>query len=1134
MFIERLTLKNFKSFGGQHELSFARGFTAIVGPNGSGKSNILDGLRWVLGESGAARLRISRQSDLIFQGSAGMSEADETDVCLDLSDGDKRGKLRRHLDSGGSVIYADGQRTRMQDLPQFKQSWRLEGEKSAFIGQGEVADTVLQKPFQRRLRLEELFGIDLYRKKRDDALGEMKQTEAELLRLHTLMGELRARRDEIAPQLQSALKAKDYQERLEKLRGVLYHHRRFNEEKRLSTLRASASDASVRSARAQKWAVLWKKALEALRAQGNEYVRERGELNDALADLTPKIDNVLRREMENSSERRENEFASRRCAEESAALKRRLDAEEKLQKDAAVQSASLERESAELDSQIQEIESLMERKGQKVSELRQRRQELIDREASALEEAQQLNTRIQTLGLQRGEREKVLDDLRARRDEIVSSLTQSDEMLESEEDKLEQLERKAADASANAQELAIRAQSVRRSVARAESDLENMLQTAEAGLYPRPVQMVLSAVKLGRLNIETVPAVEAFSCGDQLAPCLEAYLGGRQYWLLTDTMDHARRGIELLKERRGGRATFLPLERSRSRRAEKAPSDPAVLGWAIDLVQPQERWRRAVEHLLGDLLVVKDYASGVRLSAGARYPVVTVDGEVFSPSGTVSGGQGNHAGGAISLRAQIAETEKSLARDKKAYEDIKKRLAAAEKEEARSREESRAQKETVERHRAQTEALRRKLREQSEELNALLEEDISSKTRVQQCEKDRQKALDTARAAREEIDSMTGIDEDDSSAQMLSELKTQALLLNERRAAKREELGRLVRSVADVRRQSAENDASARRLIQRLAELSEQGEEIARQKSEREAERKSIADRIAALDSHNARAARRMERQIRKDQKAQACAEACRRQELVIDSDIEKSCERLADLTASFEERYPFPEDFVPGEESVEKLENSCRYLERSLRDLGPVNLGVLTEDESLAERLGYLDGQLSDVKNGMKNLQDMIRDTDAQAGALFSAALTKIDRRFNELFQRLFGGGEAHLNQQENQTLWDAGVEIIARPPGKKPLFLAQLSGGEQSLTALSLLFASMEVAQAPLAVLDEVDAALDEVNLTRFAQMVTEYSRRIQLIVMTHRRQTMEHAEVMYGVTMSEPGLSQIVSVRTDQWTN
>lgn len=1132
MFIERLTLKNFKSFGGQHELSFARGFTAIVGPNGSGKSNILDGLRWVLGESSAARLRINRQSDLVFQGSAGLPEAEETDVLLDLSDGDRRGKLRRHLDGTGSTLYVEGQRTRVQDLSQFKQNWHLEGDRSAFIGQGEVTDAILQKPFQRRLRLEELFGIDLYRKKRDDALDEMKQTEAELLRLHTLMGELQTRRDEIAPELQNAQKAKDYQERLENLRGVLYHNRRFSEERRLITLQARHETAQASQFSAENWAKLWKRSVENLRERGSEYVKLRGQLGDELAELTPRIDDIRRREMEVNSERHESEFASRRCAEESQRLKAELAEDEKLRSEAAAQAGSLGSEAAALENQIQDIEDRMARKGQKLNELRRRRQSLIDREAQMLEEARQQSVRMQTLGLQSQEREKVLDDLRLMRDKIVSGLTESDEILEASEDRLEALEKERSEASALCQELAIRAQSFRRAIAKAEADLESMLQTAEAGLYPKPVQMVMSAVKLGRLNIETIPAVEAFRCDDKLAPCLEAYLGGRQYWLLTDSMEQARQGIELLKERKGGRATFLPLERCRRRHADRAPAGAGVLGWAIDLVTPEKRWLGAVEHLLGDLLVVKDYATGSRLSAGARFPIVTLDGEVFSPAGTVSGGQSAKSVGAISLRAQIAETEKNIAADKEAQEDVRQRLAAAEKAEAKAGDACAAQRRSVDEQRSKTEALRRKLREQSEELNALLQESSNSKARIEQCRAAVEKAQAAAKAARAEIDGMTGLDEDDSDSSALLELKTKSLLIGERLAAKKSELDRLVHSTADLRRSMINNDEAARKIVQKLAALSETTEEILKVKAEREAEKKSIDARIAELDSHNALAARRMERQLLRSQRSQAAAEARKRDELMARNEIEKTREKLAELIAQSEEKYPYPPEFLPGEETVDKLESSCRYLERSLKELGDVNLGVLSEDQSLGERLSYLSAQLSDVQRGMKDLQNMIRDTDTQAASLFSTALEKIDRRFNELFQRLFGGGEAHLKAQENQELWDAGVEIIARPPGKKSLFLAQLSGGEQSLTALSLLFASMEVARVPLAVLDEVDAALDEVNLTRFAQMVTDYSQRIQLIAMTHRRQTMEHAEVMYGVTMSEPGLSQIVSVRTDQW--
>ena len=245
---------------------------------------------------------------------------------------------------------------RIQDLTQFKQQWRLEGDRSAFIGQGEVGAAVLQKPFQRRLQLEELFGIDLYRKKRDGALDELKQSGDELLRLHTLMGELRARREEIAPDLQNARKAKDYQERLEDLRRVLYHYRRCNEEARLKTLERKHEEAGSQLDSAGRWASLWKNALERLRARGSEYARRRGELNDRLEELTPRLDDALRREMALNAEKSESEFAARRASEERDRLDEQLKQEEAQRSGLAVQVGRLTQESSSLDVQIHDLE----------------------------------------------------------------------------------------------------------------------------------------------------------------------------------------------------------------------------------------------------------------------------------------------------------------------------------------------------------------------------------------------------------------------------------------------------------------------------------------------------------------------------------------------------------------------------------------------------------------------------------------------------------------------------------------------------------------------------------------------------------------------------------------------------------
>jgi chromosome segregation protein len=240
----------------------------------------------------------------------------------------------------------------------------------------------------------------------------------------------------------------------------------------------------------------------------------------------------------------------------------------------------------------------------------------------------------------------------------------------------------------------------------------------------------------------------------------------------------------------------------------------------------------------------------------------------------------------------------------------------------------------------------------------------------------------------------------------------------------------------------------------------------------------------------------------------------------------------LAELAEMWDGQAIGPSPLEETERRPEEIKKKIRQLERTLKEMGNVQMGVLSEDESLQRRLEYLGEQLRDVSSGIEELERLISKADEHASRIFKDALRNINSRFSELFKNLFGGGEAQLRMAEGGDLWESGVEVIACPPGKRPQHIGQLSGGEQSLAAISLLFAAMEVAEVPIAVLDEVDAALDESNLRRFAALAEEYGKRIQLLCMTHRRATMEHADIMYGVTLSEPGLSQIVGVRLEDW--
>ncbi len=295
---------------------------------------------------------------------------------------------------------------------------------------------------------------------------------------------------------------------------------------------------------------------------------------------------------------------------------------------------------------------------------------------------------------------------------------------------------------------------------------------------------------------------------------------------------------------------------------------------------------------------------------------------------------------------------------------------------------------------------------------------------------------------------------------------------------------------------------------------------------------REIRMRESGLSARAGRNRKDLVRVVAREGRAQEAFRRCRTRFGELEREILEAANSLAELAGEWEEKFPYPGKGAGGETDLEDVKRAIRNAEKTLRAMGDVEMGVLSEEESLRERTTFLSEQCADVREGIRTLQEFIAETDSQASRVFSLAMEGIDRRFDTLFQRLFGGGEAHLEIEGEGEGWEAGVEVTARPPGKRPQGLAQLSGGEQSLSAIALLFAAMEEARVPIAILDEADAALDEVNLRRYVDLAGEYARDLQILAMTHRRTTMEKADVLYGVTLSEPGLSQVVGVRMEDW--
>jgi chromosome segregation protein len=809
--------------------------------------------------------------------------------------------------------------------------------------------------------------------------------------------------------------------------------------------------------------------------------------------------------------------------------------------------SSLAAELACAQKSLTEAEDRRQRRQEAIEQERKER-ERINSERGELEgEMTALKGRIRATGaslraiVSGGGQERGADSMR----EIKKELDALEERHSSLLDEQERVAVRHMDAYTKLQEASADLQRNKRDASKLAGRLSELEEQAQAEVYPKPVQHVLSASRLRKVEAKPRAVIDAFSCPTELASAMEAFLGARQFWILVDSIDEAGRCIDLLKKNQVGRATFLPLERSRPRGGDRSFRLPGkgVVGWAMELVTAEAHWRPALEHIMGDLLIVEEYKQGRDLVAsGFRSPVATLDGDVFQPSGSISGGRAMKSGRAIEIKSALSRMEAEADAARKTVDALTVSLAKIEEEEIAA-----AEKKDSLAVEARELALRRS------ELDARREEITRERTRAKNERESmttslkeaaakyagfaaRRKALDAeflkasgpeggakSPDGSDEFREFREIERLKSAVALTLEKQRSAFVLAERTAA---DLRTAERALRD-----AEEDISSREneLISGRANLAR----LARRVAEVVARKRTIMDGMAEFgDRYELIVSSRDRRAARFEAAKAALAEASGAL-TACESSIEVMRRERAELIQTWDEQYPYPgPDSVPDGLDPDDLRRGIRERDRELKSLGEVDMGSLSEDRSLRDRLAYLGDQLDDVGKSMIELERLISDADEQARTIFTEAMDEIDKKFNSLFQRLFGGGDARLAFIEGGSLWESGVDVVARPPGKHPQSIAQLSGGEQSLSAIALLFASLEVARSPIAVLDEVDAALDEVNLRRFADLAREAAGERQIFVMTHRRVTMERADVLYGVTLAEPGLSQVIGVRVEDW--
>ncbi|MBD2846117.1 chromosome segregation protein SMC [Paenibacillus sp. IB182496] len=1184
MFLKRIELSGFKSFADRTELEFVPGITAVVGPNGSGKSNISDGIRWVLGEQSAKSLRGGKMEDIIFAGSDARKAVNYGEVSLTLDNSDQALPLeynevtvtRRVHRSGDSEYLINKQACRLKDITELFMDTGIGKEAYSIIGQGRIEEILSTRSEDRRGIFEEASGIVKFKSRKREAKRKLDDTEQNLLRISDLVAELEDQLEPLKEQADKAIHFKDLKEQLKTKEIAMYVHQieqvhssweaqndklsKLKEEQLVLSSVVSKHDAALERERLQLRDT--EQALDALHAQMLAYSEEyekcegygevlRERKRNLEQNRTQAEENQVQQETriaELTAEEAELRGKGAALGSELTGLRARLAQEQEALSGVAGEAGdsaeeSLKGELLDVLSRMAQARNEIRYAAQQQEALGKRLERLGGEQAKWAEQTEQLDGRRKQL-------QDKLDAVLTELEQVRARYLEENERIAS----LQQLQQEAQGLLRKQEQQHDALTSRRDTMKEMEQDLDGFMHG---------VREVLRASRRSSGGLDGVrgAVAELIEVPQRLEVAVETALGGALQHIVMEDERSARAAIHYLKSRQLGRATFLPLDVIRSRSISE--SDRRVVegldgfvGVAAELVRSKEAYRSIVGNLLGNVLIAENLEQANRIASRAhyRFRVVTLEGDVVNAGGSMTGGSLQRKGAKLlgrqrqieQLDTQIKAAAEQLDTLKDRISDVRKELSirAQNVEELRERgERRRIEEQQVRAGLQQLEVETRHLDEQRQlgeadssgqlaEQSSLAEtakaaeqrlaELTDAEQRLQQAIADAEQRRKASESAKEELQGqLTDLKiAVAKTEQEKHSFEDQAARIRGEVQRAKQELGAL-RAMQE--RQDEEQERHAAEQTAQLEELNRlriKKQETAEQTDFKRAERAAFMQQLEEGESETKEQRNRL-RQV--EEQMRQAEIAANRLDVELDNLLRKLSE---DYALSFElakERYPVPED-------VQAAGQEVRELKRRITMLGEVNLGAIDEHARVKERYEFLDEQKQDLIEAKTTLYEVIAEMDEEMGRRFRETFEAIRGHFVVVFAKLFGGGRADLVLAEPDRVLDTGIDIVAQPPGKKLQNLQLLSGGERALTAIALLFAILQVKPVPFCVLDEVEAALDEANVARFAQYLREFSGLTQFIVVTHRKGTMEEADVLYGVTMEEGGVSKLVSVRLD----
>jgi chromosome segregation protein len=1174
MVLKELEIQGFKSFPDKVKVSFGKGITGVVGPNGSGKSNISDAIRWVLGETSSRQLRgTGKMEDVIFGGTrsrGAMGYAmvrltlDNTDRALDI-DADEVVVGRKYYRSGDSEYTLNGQSCRLRDVYELLLDTGLGRDGYSIIGQGRIAEIVSAKSSERREIFEEASGIAKYRYRKNEAERRLTSAEENLERLRDILSELEARVTPLEKESEKAQKFLDLSDRRKSLEVTLWCDGVSRARETVRTQQRNYETAEADYTRLDQEEKAAQAEAEEIRMQAQRMTIEIERLNGDIRSITEQMSGsesriaVLQNDIAHNDQRvaaLEEEIIR---SEES----REQIAEEVTDHEAAI--AAIERETEELAQAIAHIEQELARlqsenaaSGARRGELSTKLTELTSRQtasrvaaASARSTAESAEDRLAAAQADCDANCAQLEEMQRDQTETAQYLT----LLAEDEKRLANiksgLELKLAARQKALDEADQNEQRISREMDAAAQRL-SVLRELEKNMdgYQNSVKTVMRAAAARRLRgiIGPVSTILKVQPGCEVA--IETALGAAAQNIVVDGEAAAKAAIALLRDERAGRATFLPLDTVQP--GYFKGELPATARLASTLVQADPQYERIISSLLARIVVVEDIneASRVARALGYRNKVVTMDGQVINAGGSFTGGSVQRSAGLFTRRQEIdglKETIAKLQKQQEAAQDATDKCKAQTDAIAADLTATGSEQITAASDRVRAEAEQKRLETVISQLQAAVTlrtgeiEQLKAQIEASRAEAARAEGEDTALG--EEIAALSAelgqiAEGDDSFLRTRSELgdALSAKKLEQLAKAKDIELHRSAIENLQLRtRETASRKTELETNIQTLHAQNEQHraaiEGIEQEKTQSKA---NVAEKEDAIRTATAARMERQQAETEANARARRAAEAreSMSQEMARLAERKAAAEAEYDQTvAKLWDEYQLTvteaEKLCVPFESLADLRAQVADLRGKIRALGSVNVGAIEEYREVKERYDTLAEQVRDVESSKNELTRMINDLSRQMREIFTDSFRVINENFGRIFRELFGGGEAELLLEDESDVLTSGIEIHVAPPGKVIKNLAALSGGEQALVAISIYFAILAVNPAPFCILDEIEAALDDANVTRYAQYLRRITDHTQFIVITHRRGTMEAADVLYGVTMQEDGVSKLLKL-------